>query len=48
MKTKPEKDTEFRMKSEDFDRLMRGALGVTPPKKTTAPKTRRKRTASQN
>lgn len=43
MKTKPEKDNEFRMKSEDFDRLMRGALGAPPRKKTASKNVRQKR-----
>jgi len=43
-KTKPKELGELRMKSDDFDKIMRGALGVAPePKAKPKPRARKKR-----
>lgn len=41
MKPKPETD-ELRMKSGDFDRIMRGVLAVAPPVAEKKPRARKK------
>ena len=43
-KQAPSPDDALRMKSEDFDRIMRGALGVAAPPVETKPKPKPKAT----